>query len=164
MRDMAAYQTDYLSLPARQIVPYAKDFYIQDSISMYAAARNLMINFSWDYKLEAGSIAAAIYVEWEALLRQFFKEAKVPNEAKGMVSPPMSRVLEWVHESMTSGADEKLKGLVESAFAQAVKNLEQKLGSRQLRRYFIRELPLGTDTQGMPRPVRTRFDCHLQRA
>ena len=127
IEDMAAYQTDYVSLPARQIVPYAEEFKIRDKNSLLAKARNTILD--WDFALEPNSIAAAIYVEWEGYLKQYFTAYKVPQAAKGLISPQMSRIVDWVHKSMKQNADADERGLVMASFMQAVMSLEQQLGN-----------------------------------
>jgi len=126
MEDMASYQTDYISLPARQIVKYAKEFEVAADNELLFWAREVLLD--WDYSLEPNSAAAAIYVSWEVTLRQFFSKSRVPESAKELVTPSLSRVLEWVHSSMQPDGRVEEKGLILDAFMHAVDGLEQKFG------------------------------------
>jgi penicillin G amidase len=61
LADMMRLQFDYLSLPARNLVPLLKDLKSLDP--KVESARNQLL--SWNYILNANSIEAAIYVMWE---------------------------------------------------------------------------------------------------
>jgi penicillin amidase len=127
MEDMESYQTDYLSLPARELVPYAERFVIPEDQEVMQSAREAMLN--WDYMLEPNSVAASIYVAWEQELRIGFKEFKVPEHARKFVTPQMSRIVQWIHEAMTQDEKNDERGLVLFAFNQGVKKLEEKFGT-----------------------------------
>ena len=65
MKQMQDLQTDYLSIPARILMPYLKNIQLDDQ-----AAESAMLEFEdWDFRLEANSVPAAIYVAWENALR-----------------------------------------------------------------------------------------------
>lgn len=123
LEDMGALQNDYLSLPARRLVPYllALDF---DNLKV-TAARKLFKD--WDYILDKNSITAGIYVMWERMIRADIFALAVPEEARPYVgSVQMTRVLQWIEDDQIfgEGRDKFLK----DSFEKAIIALEEKLG------------------------------------
>ena len=91
MMDMMQLQTDYLSIPARTIVPFLKE--ITPVSEKTEKVRQMLLN--WDYKLEKSSIEAGIYVEWEKLIYTGIYARLVPSEAQPYMSRlPMTRIIE----------------------------------------------------------------------
>lgn len=80
--DMMRLQTDELSIPARQLVPMLEEVETDDAHT--EAARQLLLG--WDYVLDKRSIAAGLYVAWEAQLRQRINAALVPPRASMALS------------------------------------------------------------------------------
>ncbi len=80
MEDMKALQTDYLSLPARTLVPLLEDHGFEGKAAeAYQKLKN------WDYRLEANSVPAAIYVAWENHLGAMAAETFIPENAKDII-------------------------------------------------------------------------------
>jgi penicillin amidase len=64
MMDMMQLQTDYLSIPARQLVPLLEDVEAEEART--EQARQMLLD--WDYRLTKNSVGAGIYVSWERRL------------------------------------------------------------------------------------------------
>lgn len=76
--DMMRLQTDYLSIPARQVVPLLRDLTASSAPS--EAARKLLLN--WDYVLDKNSTAAGLFEAWNRRLTTNVAAAVVPTAAK----------------------------------------------------------------------------------
>lgn len=126
LEEMMALQTDYLSLPAREVVPYLEG---AEFSGRAAAARELLSG--WDYRLEPESVAAAIYVAWENQIRAAAYEQFVPDAAKPFLgSLQLERVLQWVREPQPRfGNATKRDAFLKEAFESAVAGLEERLGA-----------------------------------
>ncbi len=128
MEDMKALQTDYLSIPARILVPFLKQYDFTDKA---AEAKTKLSD--WDYRLEANSIPAAIYVAWENQIKDMANERFIPKEAKGIIKTlQMKRIMDWITTPdkrfgtyPVLERDEFLK----DAFTNAVSDLEKNLGA-----------------------------------
>ncbi|GAB5551209.1 MAG: penicillin acylase family protein [Saprospiraceae bacterium] len=90
LADMAALQTDYLSIPARTLVPLLKPIKIEEDY-LKEAQQYLL---EWDYKLTTNSIAASIYVEWEKALSTALKNRLVPTPVRGYISLQLQQVID----------------------------------------------------------------------
>ncbi len=125
MEDMKNLQVDYLSIPARILVPYLKDLQFEGKTD---EARDMLTN--WDFRLEASSTEAAIYVTWENQLRAQARERFVPEPAKDLIRGiQMKKLVDWILEAnekfgSSSARDEFLK----QALNDAITELEEKLG------------------------------------
>lgn len=90
LADMAALQTDYLSIPARTLVPLLKPIKIEEEL-LKEAQQYLL---AWDYQLTTNSIAASIYVEWEKALSAALKNRLVPTPVRGYISLQLKQVID----------------------------------------------------------------------
>ncbi|GAB2559377.1 penicillin acylase family protein [Spirosoma areae] len=89
--DFMALQTDYLSIPARTLVPLLQNLTSPNGRTQQA----LSYLRRWDYKLEPNSVAAAIYVAWEEQLKLAVYQEKVPERARPyLTSLPTKRILD----------------------------------------------------------------------
>jgi penicillin amidase len=75
--DMMRLQTDELSIPARQLVPFLEELSSNDA-NVEAARKSLL---DWDYVLDKRSAAAGLYVAWEAEIRRAVRARLVPEGA-----------------------------------------------------------------------------------
>ena len=92
MEDMKSLQVDYLSIPARTLVPLLAVLPMGGKIK---EARDKLIQ--WDYKLEASSVEAAIYVAFENALRKLANETFIPIAGEGLIDQiQMKKVVDWV--------------------------------------------------------------------
>lgn len=128
LADMAAYQTDYLSIPARQLVPLLKN--INGEADLEKASLAYLKN--WDYRLEANSIAAAIYNEWERMLKIKMEEMLVPQNARAYANLQLKKTMDNLLLPDGKFGDNPIKGrneFLKTAFQEAIAGLSQKLGT-----------------------------------
>lgn len=92
LADMAALQTDYLSIPARTLVPLLEHINFQEDRLQEAKA----FLMDWDYRLTTNSIAASIYVEWEKALSSSVQNKLVPAEVRGLIRFQLSQVIDYL--------------------------------------------------------------------
>jgi len=128
MEDMKTLQTDYLSIPARILVPMLEQLVFTGKA---AIAKNQLVD--WDYKLEASSVQAAIYVAWENQIGDMADERFIPEAGKGIIkSLQMKRIIDWVAAPDTRFGANPILGrnkFLSAAFLNAVADLEKNLGS-----------------------------------
>lgn len=90
---MMRLQFDYLSIPARKLVPYLKD--LKATSEQAETARKKLLG--WNFVMDKHSIEATIYATWEKRLTTALVPRFVPKE--GLVhykDLPISRVIEWI--------------------------------------------------------------------
>ncbi|SFE10535.1 penicillin acylase family protein [Spirosoma endophyticum] len=119
--DFMALQADYLSIPARTLVPL-----LQNLSSPNDRTEKALTYFRrWDYKLDPGSVAAAIYVAWEGQLKQAVYQQKVPKNAQPYLKTlPSKRVTDAL--LVPTGARDSLLLL---CLDRAVTELADRLGN-----------------------------------
>lgn len=125
--DMAAYQTDYLSLPARQLIQLLKPIELATKEEQQAKEQLL----SWNYRLGPESIAAGIYNEWERQIVAEMHKMLVPDEANGLIRIQMKRILDWLSLPDGKFGKDPIQGrdqLLSNAFTNALRTLKRKLG------------------------------------
>ena len=119
LRDMMQLQFDYVSLPARTLIPLLKNVTGQNVET--EQARKLLLN--WNYSMEAGSVAASIYQAWEKQLNRQMAARMAPSGlAQQITTLPATRMIHWLT------ATDNQTALLEHALADAVKTLQEKLG------------------------------------
>ncbi|MFQ5445922.1 MAG: penicillin acylase family protein, partial [Saprospiraceae bacterium] len=133
LMDMANYQTDYLSIPARQLVPLLHGLTANDPA--VEKARQMLLR--WDFNMTPESVEAGIYNTWERQLLQKMKELVVPEKARPYASVQMKKVVGWLvlpdgkfGENPTAGRDDFLIKCLKDA----VTSLTRKLG-KDMRRW-----------------------------
>jgi len=93
--EMAALQTDYLSLPAKELVPLLED--LDNTPENLSDAIDMLVN--WNFVLNKESAAAGLYVSWERLLKHKLWEIVVPQEAKAHItSIQLKRAIDWLQD------------------------------------------------------------------
>ena len=130
--DMMRLQTDELSVPARQLVPFLDDITLSGRAE---EARQRLL--SWDFVLDKRSITAGIYVAWEAELRSAVRDAVIPEGVDMGLS--LSRVIEAITVPPGSLGSDPLAArdrLLASSLEAAVAALEEKLGSDMARWHY----------------------------
>jgi penicillin G amidase len=120
-------QTDYLSIPARKLVPLLQQMKSENTLVTQAQAQML----DWDFRLLPNSVAAAIYVSWENRIRDSAEVAFIPENIRPYVSLQLKRIIDWV-ENPDRVYEENARGqmtrfLVE-CFELAVADLQARLG------------------------------------
>lgn len=91
--DMAVLQTDYLSIPARTLIPMLKNLTITDN-EVAEQARQMLLK--WDFQMNKESVAAGIYRAWEGRLYNNVKSQVVPKAENDLASVPTMRIIEWL--------------------------------------------------------------------
>ena len=128
MSDMAALQTDYLSVPARTLVPLLR--HVSSDAAMVEEARRRLL--AWNHVLAPESPAAGIYAAFEARLRRNVHALVVPRTAQGFVrSLSMSKVVRHVQAPGGEFGADPVAGrdqLLVRSLEEAVRELEAKLG------------------------------------
>lgn len=125
--DLMHLQFDYLSTPARTLIPLLKNL---SSIDQKAEeARQKLC--AWDFVLDRNSIAAAIYAAWEKRMTAALIAKVVPEHGKKLiVTIPLKKVIHWItsagsiFENSTKARDQFLITTLE----ESVSALEKKLG------------------------------------
>jgi len=124
----AALQSDYYSIPARNLVPMLSGISLKSE--MANSARNYFKG--WDYVLDKNSIAAAVYVMWERKISAESNSRFVPKDVAGMINVQLSKTLSWLKSpDQRFGADPP-RGrdqFLAETFELAIMELETKLGS-----------------------------------
>ncbi|NNK11737.1 MAG: penicillin acylase family protein, partial [Flavobacteriaceae bacterium] len=127
MEEMKALQVDYVSLPARMLVPLLSDLPLEGK---YKEALDLLT--TWDHQLLQGSVEAGIYVAFEKQLKKMAEEKFIPEEAKDIIEDlQMKRILDWITNPETRfgvRAVEERNALLEKAFIAGIQSLENELG------------------------------------
>jgi len=91
--DLMALQADYLSVPARTLVPLLQNLASANNRTEQA----LGYLRKWDYQLRPESVAASIYVAWEGQLKAAAAQRAIPDVARPyMRSLPSKRVIDWL--------------------------------------------------------------------
>lgn len=120
MTDMMALQADYLSLPARTLVPLLADLSSPDNKTENA----LGYLRKWDFQLAPNSVAASIYVVWETQLRQTVAQTLIPDKARPYLKTlPLKRVI----DHLTIPTDSR-DSLLLTCLTRAVADLTTRIG------------------------------------
>ena len=119
-----ALQTDYLSIPARSLVPLLKDIHFED-IKIDSIKNQLLM---WDFKLVAPSTNAAVYVLWEKILADWMWNTLVPQKGKPYIrSLSLKRLIQILQSNNNTLINRN--ELLKNTFTKAVEQLKNKLGT-----------------------------------
>jgi len=128
MEDMKALQVDNLSIPARILTPFLTKLMFSGKS---AEALNKLKD--WDFKLNANSIEAAIYVSFENELGLLVDQKFIPEEGvKYIGEVQMKKIIDWVTEPDKRFGPNPIAGrdqLISVAFNNAVNHLIDLLGN-----------------------------------
>jgi len=128
MEDMKALQVDYLSILARELVPLLSTLSFEGKSN---EARNKLNE--WNFKLEANSIEAAIYVAFENQLSKLASDRFIPEDGKNLItSIQMKKLIDWIKVPDNKFGTNPIEGrnqFLIKAFNNGVEYLEQTLGS-----------------------------------
>jgi len=126
MNDMKALQVDYLSIPARILVPYLKKLSFTGKVKK---AQGFLAN--WNYKLESDAFEAAIYVAWENEIKESAKEYFIPSAVKGIITGlQMKTIIDNIQNlKFKANATQSRNLFLSTTFKRAVSNLENTLGT-----------------------------------
>tara|TARA_A100000171_G_C2131963_1_gene147336 strand:- start:199 stop:2589 length:2391 start_codon:yes stop_codon:yes gene_type:complete len=127
MESLKALQVDYLSVPARTLTPMLMNLRLEGKAN---DIRNRLKN--WNYRLEANSIEAAIYVAFENQLSRLATQKFIPSELKGIVySLQLTRITQWLENPDQRFGANPAKGrdqFLTEAFNNGIAYLERTLG------------------------------------
>ncbi|MFZ5972380.1 MAG: penicillin acylase family protein [Bacteroidota bacterium] len=128
LADMMRLQNDYLSIPARNLVPFLAAF--KSNHTKTEIARQRLLN--WNFVLDKNSIEAGIYVAWERqLLAQATQKFVPENARKYLRSVSLAKLLEWITTADARfglNAIEARNQFLLQSLELAVADLEKKLG------------------------------------
>ena len=128
MMDMSRLQHDYLSIPARTIVPLLANLVAADAQVEKARGRLL----EWDYVLDRNSVEAGIYVAFERQLLDDIDELKIPASARDYLRIGMKRTIDFLLAPDGDFGDDPVRGRDEfllNALADGIGDLREKLGT-----------------------------------
>lgn len=127
--DMMRLQTDYLSIPARTLVPLLFDLKSSDKTT--ETARGMLTK--WDFVMDKNSIEASIYKAWEDRLEENIKTLFVPANGRELVrSLPLSNVIDWILTARPEFGPNSVTARDEfliKALKDATSDLSKKLGT-----------------------------------
>lgn len=124
LRDMMQLQFDYVSVPAKTLVPLLRNVIARDAETEQARQRLL----NWNFAMDVNSVAASIYLAWEKQLNRKMAARIVPAVVqKQITTVPTTRLIQWLTE------DGKVPGdrneFIEEALYEAVQGLREKWGA-----------------------------------
>jgi penicillin amidase len=138
--DMMRLQNDNVSLPARALVPLLVGRYTapdpairhgsEAASDTEARARELLA--SWNYSVDADSVAAGIYEMWQRRVMANMRNLMVPKDAQPFVGQlSMKTVIDWLDAPDGRFGTDPLRGrddLLARSLTQAITELTKKLG------------------------------------
>jgi penicillin amidase len=129
VQDLARLQTDYLSIPARQLVPLLSG--VRSSNAATESARRMLL--SWNYVLDTASVAGGIYEAWLRQLRASMRRLAVPTVARPFFPTLLTkRLVEWLTEPQQVFGSNGAAGrdsLVIKSLDEAVAELTRRFGA-----------------------------------
>jgi penicillin G amidase len=128
LSDMTALQTDYLSIPARQLVPLLKDLNLPFSVEKRVLVGQMQ---NWDFILNKNSISATIYVEWENQMEAALIKKLVAEQGQSYVTNiSTQKIVQWLllpdgkfGDNPTAGRDSFMIQNLQKAFFEIEKRL-----------------------------------------
>lgn len=127
--DMMQLQTDYLSIPARTLVPLLAGLQSPDKGT--ENARQMLLD--WDFVMDKNSVKAAIYKAWEDRLQKNILPLFVPANGLDLVDYiPMDNVVDWILTARPEfGANSVASrdAFLLTALKDALTDLNKKLGA-----------------------------------
>ena len=124
----AALQTDYLSIPARILVPMIQDVELQGDLEEQAYE----LLQTWDYTLDRDDKVAALYVAFENQLNEKLSDKLIPKEAQAYIPYlQLSRLIECLQNPEAfefPGGAEGIKEVLQQSFSGAVAEMKERFG------------------------------------
>ena len=129
LADMMRLQFDYLSLPARTLVPFLKE--LKSTDEKVETARALLLN--WNYIMDKNSIEAGIYAAWEKRIYKNMLTLLVPENARKQIHTlEMTKTISWIKTPRLEFGTDPVAGrdqFLIASLKQAVDDLTLKLGT-----------------------------------
>lgn len=127
MEDIRDLQVDYLSIPARTLVPLLKSLSFSGKP---AEASSRLVN--WDFKLLPNSIGAAIYVAWENEIKELAAKRFIPASARDLIDGiQLGKLIDWLVNPDSRFGSDPIQGrdqFLSEAFNNGISYLEERLG------------------------------------
>jgi len=128
MKDMKNLQQDYLSLPARALVPLLRGLRSADA----RAQKALDMLLAWDYILDKDSVEAAIYSSWVDRLSRNVWDLYLPQEARrAFPSRSLRKMIDFLLAPDEHFGSDPLSGrdaLLVKCLEQGLSDLAERLG------------------------------------
>jgi penicillin amidase len=128
IQKMQHLQTDYLSIPARNLIPLLLPIEFEKNNSKESKEKLK----NWNFILDKESIPAAIYAMWERQLMQDAARQFIPENIKGLISIQLSKLIGWLKDPDAKFGTDPVKGrdaFLKNSFEKAMEALENKLGA-----------------------------------
>lgn len=129
LSDMMKLQCDYLSIPARILVPMLKNLKSIDEKTQKA----ILLLLNWNFEMEKSSVAAGIYAAWEKRISENILPLFVPEKGKELVKNiPLIKIIDWIVGTRPEFGKNPITdrdAFLLSSLQQAVDDLEKKLGT-----------------------------------
>jgi penicillin amidase len=129
-QDLMNLQFDYLSTPARTLVPLLKN--LSSKNSKVEEVRQKLLN--WDFVLDKNSVEATIYVTWEKRMSAVLASKAIPQEGKKLIPYiHLSKIIQWISKSgavFNNSSSQRDQFLI-SSLEETIDALEKKLGADQ---------------------------------
>ena len=128
MMDMIELQHDYLSIPARSLMPMLRTLRAADE-RVEQARRRLL---DWDFTLDADSVEAGIYVAFERQLLNAIEQLKMPQPARPLLGIGMKTMIDMLLAPDGDFGGDPIAGrdaFLLDALAAAVETLGNRLGN-----------------------------------
>ncbi len=125
---MGALQTDYLSIPARTLVPMLESILFDDALTSEAKERLK----NWNFVLDKQSIPAGIYAMWERQIMLLANKKFIPPSVSGLLTVQLSKLITWLqspNEKFGSNPALARDAFLKESFVLAVRELKNKLGT-----------------------------------
>ncbi|MFM8832705.1 MAG: penicillin acylase family protein, partial [Cytophagales bacterium] len=124
IEDMTKLQVDYLSLPARALIPFLNNINFEQA--EINDAKKILLD--WQYLMDKNSVAASIYMAWERKLVENVSKELIPIQAQGLIKTiPLSKVIALLQSNQLTNKNSMLK----KSFEECIAHLQQKLGADQ---------------------------------
>lgn len=129
MTDMIDLQNDYLSIPARTLVPFFRG--LRSDNTVVETARRMLLG--WDFVLDRDSVTAGIYVAFERRLLANIEILKVPESARDYLRVGMKTTIDMLLAPDGDFGADPIKGrdaFIMRALSEGIADLREKFGPR----------------------------------
>lgn len=123
IQEMADLQSDYLAIPAREMMPFIRS--LQDENQNFQWMKNQLLE--WNFVLDVSSTSAALYVTLERAISKSLWERAVPDQAKPYITRiQLYRIMEWINEpTVDLFGDDPIKGRDEFLVRMMIESMEE---------------------------------------
>ncbi|MEL6656040.1 MAG: penicillin acylase family protein [Bacteroidota bacterium] len=127
--DMKHLQTDYLSIPARTLVPQLTELVPESDLAQSAKERLL----NWDFILTPESVEAGIYVRWEDELKErLFDYFPDPEAERVEPNIQLTKIMQWIlapSTKMGNPSRAEIEAYLIGTFNSAVQDMKERFGA-----------------------------------